>query len=166
MLTPSQALTRSFTRSPDLAAAGESRRGREQRRGFRMGGYGFLAEPRLLMELVESPLIFALPNAPPACRGLINLRGALTPVFDIRDRLGLGPRPLHWVLVMGRAPEAAALAVDDLPEQVSASPEQRLERLPEAPAAVAACLQGAYYASDELWFELNHRELFRTIGGD
>lgn len=163
-MTPVQALTRGFTRPPEIADGGPSVQRLEQRRGFRIGGYGFLAEPRLLMELVESPLLFALPNAPSACRGLINLRGTLTPVFDIRERLGLEPRKIRWILVMGRAAEAAGLVVDDLPEQVAAGPEQRLERAPEAPPAVEPYLQGAYYAGDELWFELDHRRLFQAVG--
>jgi purine-binding chemotaxis protein CheW len=34
-----------------------------------------------------------LPNAPPYVRGVINLRGAIVPIVDLRQRLGLPPIP-------------------------------------------------------------------------
>lgn len=54
-------------------------------------------------ELLRSVTVTPLPNAPAAVEGLINVRGALTAVLDLRKRLGLAAKPLdpgdHFVLV-------------------------------------------------------------------
>lgn len=44
--------------------------------------------------MVRAVAIAALPKAPPIVEGIINFRGTLVPVLDIRQRFGLGPIPL------------------------------------------------------------------------
>ena len=41
-------------------------------------------------EIIEHQPITVVPNAPPAIRGVINLRGAVVPVVDLAARFGLG----------------------------------------------------------------------------
>jgi purine-binding chemotaxis protein CheW len=36
-----------------------------------------------------------LPAAPPVIEGVVNLRGAVVPILDLRARFSLGARPLH-----------------------------------------------------------------------
>src|SRR4051812_31706205 len=40
-------------------------------------------------EIIEYQPITTVPNAPPAIRGVINLRGAVVPVIDLATRFGL-----------------------------------------------------------------------------
>jgi purine-binding chemotaxis protein CheW len=57
----------------------------------------------------------AVPGAPAALRGVLNVHGSLVPVIDVRARLGLPARPLHadahLVLVRASA-RMVALEVD------------------------------------------------------
>jgi purine-binding chemotaxis protein CheW len=46
-------------------------------------------------EVARAVLITPLPDAPPVVEGVIDVRGSLVPVYDLRTRFGLPPRPLH-----------------------------------------------------------------------
>jgi purine-binding chemotaxis protein CheW len=68
-----------------------------------------------VVEVVRAVAIRLLPNAPPVVEGIINLRGEVVPVLDIRARFGLAPKPLeisdHFV-VASAGPRRVALRVD------------------------------------------------------
>jgi purine-binding chemotaxis protein CheW len=46
-------------------------------------------------EVVRAVLITPLPGSPAVVEGVIDVRGATVPVYDLRTRFGLPPRPLH-----------------------------------------------------------------------
>ena len=45
-------------------------------------------------EVVRSVAVARLPGAPAAVQGVIDVRGALVPVLDVRARFGMPPRPV------------------------------------------------------------------------
>jgi purine-binding chemotaxis protein CheW len=56
-----------------------------------------------------------LPRAPPIVEGVINVRGALVPVLDIRQRFGLAPQPLaldQHLIIAQSGSRVVALRVD------------------------------------------------------
>lgn len=55
--------------------------------------YGVGAD--LVREVQRAALPAALPNAPPVVHGLVNVRGELIPLIDLRTALGLPARPLR-----------------------------------------------------------------------
>jgi purine-binding chemotaxis protein CheW len=71
---------------------------------FEIGGerYGLLA--RDVRELIRAVTIAPLPKAPAIVEGLINLRGRIVPVLDIRTRFRIPAKPLepsdHLVVAM------------------------------------------------------------------
>ena len=48
-----------------------------------------------VVELVRAARLTALPRAPAIVEGVLNVRGVLVPVLDLRRRFGLAPAPLH-----------------------------------------------------------------------
>jgi len=76
-------------------------------------------------EVVRAVAIAPLPHAPPIVEGVINARGTLVPVFDLRRRFDLPPRPLslgdHLILAWA-GPRLAALRVDRADELISVAP--------------------------------------------
>jgi len=165
VLSPTAALSRLFTRPLELGVElTDGPRRQEQRRGFFIAGVGLLVEPRLLMEVLERPRVFPLPNAPAVCQGLLNLRGNLVPVFDLRPSLGWSEPLPRWVLVMGRAQEAAGFFIDSLPVQVVTTEDTRLERLPKAPPFLQPVIANAYYVNQQVFFEIDHRALLQRLG--
>ncbi len=58
-----------------------------------------------VQEVVRVAAFARLPKAPPVIEGVLNFRGALVPVLDIRARFGLPPRPVSMTdhLVVAQA---------------------------------------------------------------
>jgi purine-binding chemotaxis protein CheW len=75
--------------------------------------YGVPAES--VGEIVRAVAVTPLPNAPAVIEGVIDLRGAIVPVFDLRRRFGLSRREVdpadHFVIVRA-PPRTAVLHVD------------------------------------------------------
>ncbi|MBU0499575.1 MAG: chemotaxis protein CheW [Gammaproteobacteria bacterium] len=116
LLDPAVALARRFV----LPLAEASPQSQEEPRaslriGFRMGGTALLIPAGTLAEVMEPPPAYRLPNTPAWCLGLINLRGNLLPVFDIRPLLDGEITPGSRLLVLGSGADAAGLMVDGLP---------------------------------------------------
>ena len=82
--------------------------------------FGLLAERfavkgTAVREVVRAVAIAALPGAPDVVEGVINYRGRVVPVLDIRSRFGLPPRSLHpdqHFVVADAGPRLVALRVD------------------------------------------------------
>ncbi|MEM6710222.1 MAG: chemotaxis protein CheW [Pseudomonadota bacterium] len=78
-----------------------------------------------VLEIVKDSSITRVPNAQPWVCGVTNLRGRVTPVIDLRQRLGAGDAEseLSWILVLEVVLEDKAMAlgalVSSLPEVVS-----------------------------------------------
>jgi purine-binding chemotaxis protein CheW len=82
---------------------------------FEIGGgrYGLLSAD--VRELLRAVTITPLPSAPAIVEGLINLRGKIVPVLDIRARFRIPPKPLeasdHFVVAIAGA-SLVAIRVD------------------------------------------------------
>lgn len=58
---------------------------------FTLGGEMFAVETLSVKEIIEYGQITAVPMMPPSIRGVINLRGAVVPVIDLKARFGTQP---------------------------------------------------------------------------
>jgi purine-binding chemotaxis protein CheW len=82
---------------------------------FGLGGMLYGVEAGSVIEVLRGPEVTRLPLAPPLVRGLVNLRGRIVPVIELRRCLGFEDRagrerPVHVVVQHGG--EAASLMVD------------------------------------------------------
>ena len=59
--------------------------------GFRIGDETYGVQIGSVREIVRVPEITAVPNAPELIEGVINLRGRIIPVMDLRKRFGSSP---------------------------------------------------------------------------
>ena len=67
----------------------------------------------------------ALPQAPPHVRGVMNLRGIIVPILDLRARFGMGmtkPSRMHVVIIVTAAARTTGLLVDAVSDIVSVEP--------------------------------------------
>lgn len=100
-----------------------------------------------VQEVIRYQEMTRVPMAPPAVRGLINLRGQIVTAIDLRQRLGLGAsppdaRPMNVVVRDGGG--AVSLLVDDI-DEVLEPPEDAWEAPPESlPDAVRDLIRGVY----------------------
>ena len=60
---------------------------------FFLAGQYFGLDVRMVQEILGRQPITRVPLAPPMVCGLLNLRGQIVTVIDLRRRLGLPPRP-------------------------------------------------------------------------
>jgi purine-binding chemotaxis protein CheW len=79
-----------------------------------------------VVELFRMVAIEPLPDAPEWILGVVNLRGTLVPVADLRMRLGLGARPygLDTPMIICRQNERLVAVVADAAEEVVALTEE------------------------------------------
>ena len=93
---------------------------------FRMGGEEFGLSIMRIREIIRPLRIARVPRAPSFVEGVINLRGAILPVIDLRVRLGL-PREADErrarFLVVGIGRSLAVFVVDEVREVIRASRE-------------------------------------------
>ena len=72
-----------------------------------------------VQELLAALLVMPLPGAPDGIEGVINLRGEIVPVLDVRKRFGMATKPValadHFIVVR-TSDRALALHVDRVVE--------------------------------------------------
>lgn len=67
-----------------------------------------------------------IPNAPAHVRGVINLRGIIVPIFDLRARFGIGqtvPTSMHVVIIVASSSRTIGLLVDTVSDIISIDPK-------------------------------------------
>ncbi len=83
-----------------------------------------------------------LPNVPPHVRGVVNLRGVVLPVLDLRMRLGWGltdPTTRHVIIVVKIGQQLQGMIVDAVNDIVTVRPED-MQPLPDIGSTEATAL--------------------------
>jgi len=86
---------------------------------FEIGGQEFCIDISVVREIRGWTPATAMPQTPDYIRGVINLRGAVMPVLDLRNRLGLGhtePSSRHVIVVVQFESRMVGLLVDAVQE--------------------------------------------------
>jgi purine-binding chemotaxis protein CheW len=100
--------------------------------GFQVGRETYGIPIASLHEIVRVPEITAVPDAPAYMEGVINLRGKIVSVLDLRKRFGKTAGPLHRrsrILVVEHKGRLAGMIVDAASE-VLKIPESDIEPAP------------------------------------
>jgi purine-binding chemotaxis protein CheW len=100
--------------------------------GFQVGRETYGVPIASLHEIVRVPEITAVPDAPEYMEGVINLRGKIVSVLDLRKRFGKTAGPFHRrsrILVVEHKGRLAGMIVDAASE-VLKIPESEIEPAP------------------------------------
>ena len=62
---------------------------------FELAGVRYALELSAVREVVSAVMIAPLPDAPPVIEGIVDVRGDIVPVYDLRLRFGLPARRLN-----------------------------------------------------------------------
>ena len=86
----------------------------QTRYGFTIGPVGCLIAENTLSEVVNNPVIYKLPTLSKILKGVINQRGNIIPVFDLREMLGVNSADstTRTVLILGQGGKSAGLLID------------------------------------------------------
>ena len=163
-LSPSAALNR-FKPPPGVAPSIAPAERQRARYGFRVGGIGLLVSQDTVSEVLEQAPIYPLPNTPPWVLGLVNLRGNLVPVFDVKPLLELegdDAQDKRRLLILGGGDKAVGIMIDGLPQL--AATNNALSRLPPLPAALRPYVAKAYVRDNAVWLEFDHYGFFGSLG--
>ena len=93
--------------------------------GFRIGDETFGVRISAVREIVRVPEITAVPNAPDYIEGVINLRGKIIPVMDLRKRFGIKnvePNKKNRILVVELESKVVGLIVNSASEVLKIPP--------------------------------------------
>ncbi|HLZ49509.1 MAG TPA: chemotaxis protein CheW [Candidatus Acidoferrum sp.] len=110
--------------------------------GFRIGNETYGVRIGAVREIVRVPEITAVPSAPDTVEGVINLRGKIIPVMDLRKRFGhteIRPDKKNRILVVELENKLLGLIVNSASEVLKISPSDI-----EAPGSVFADGESGY----------------------
>jgi purine-binding chemotaxis protein CheW len=110
--------------------------------GFRIGNETYGVRIAAVREIVRVPEITSVPNAPESIEGVINLRGKIIPVMDLRKRFGLveiHTDKKNRILVVELENKLLGLIVNSASEVIKIPPSDI-----EAPASVLADGESGY----------------------
>ncbi len=88
------------------------------------GGQGFCVDIHTIREIRSWTPVTMLPFSEPAVLGVMNLRGAVIPIVDLRERLGLGPTPegrRNVIVIVTVSNRTMGLLVEAVSEIISVS---------------------------------------------
>jgi len=95
--------------------------------GFRVGNETYGVRISAVREIVRVPEITSVPNAPEAIEGVINLRGKIIPVTDLRKRFGRAearPDKKNRILVVELGDKLLGLIVNSASEVLKIPPSE------------------------------------------
>ena len=95
--------------------------------GFRIGNETYGVRIGSVREIVRVPEITTVPNAPEAIEGVINLRGKIIPVMDLRKRFGnvsVQPDKKNRILVVELESRLLGLIVSSASEVLKIPPSE------------------------------------------
>lgn len=137
---------------------------------FRSGAQEFGADIMTIREIRGWTETTPLPHAPPFVRGVINLRGVVLPVVDLKARLGRAPteaNPKHVIVVVETALAGRARTIGILVDAVSdilTVTAGEIQPTPElARDAASACVDGIAVLGERMVTILSMERLIGTL---
>jgi twitching motility protein PilI len=133
---------------------------KQQRYGFRTVGLGLLVRQGVGSEVVPVMPMAVIPNSPAWLLGVINLRGNLVPVCDLRRLIDgnteTSPeKPM--ILVLDKGDKAAGFLIDGFP--LALTELRSADQLPDIPLPLAQHVTAMITPDEELWLEFDHEAL-------
>lgn len=129
------------------------------RYGFSLGGIGLLIPTDTLSEVVTLQTICKLPNTASWFSGLINLRGNLMPVFNLKELLHTKEGVTKTtsinrrMLTIGQGEKAIALIIDTLPQPITI--ERKETKVPALSENAKGFAKTAYSFQERTWIDLD-----------
>lgn len=131
---------------------------------FCIGEQEFCIDVKTVREIRGWTPATPIPHAPSYLKGVINLRGAIMPVIDLRNRLGLGvtvPETRHVIVVVECQDRLAGILVDAVSETFTVS-RDHLQPTPDLGADELRFIQAIISLDSRLITYLRMDDVFPT----
>ena len=133
--------------------------------GIRIGSMGFLIATTRFCELLDKIQVNALPNVHPWVSGILNLRGNLVPVFDLRLVLEeTGDNKKRRLFAVDRGEKAVALWIENYPEIKNLVVMKQMKELPKLPDILQRFVISSYEQEGQVWLDIKFEDLFKALG--
>ncbi len=141
------------------------------RYGFRLGKINFLVNQFSMCEVVKKPIIYSVPNTPSWIQGLINLRGILVPVFNIKkhfEQLEDDDKKKETLVVIDKGERAFATFIDALPDSINLDDADftQVETPDNISKRLKKHITETYKFNNEIWLEINYDALIKEMTKD
>jgi len=132
--------------------------------GFRIGDLGLLIPTAMISEVIVDTEIYHLPTTPNWFRGLINLRGSLVPVFDLKILFDIQTeaKAVPKLLVLNERTKAVGILTDTAPRSIVI--EESLSQTPPLPKLLSQYSHKVYIKDQDIWVEFDFDGFFHAIG--
>jgi purine-binding chemotaxis protein CheW len=131
--------------------------------GFRLDGEDYAIAITKIREIILMKPITRLPHVPESIEGLINLRGTVIPIINLRKRFGLPARPLDdetRTIVVTVHDKTVGCIVDEVTQVMRITADQ-IQGVPVSMASVARrFIAGLARLEDRLLIILDTDKLF------
>ena len=135
---------------------------------FRLAGRLFGVDMRAVKEVNTRTALTPVPHAPPAVSGLVNLRGQLHLVLDLRRLLGLGESAVtadsRLVIFKPAVGEAFGVLADAVGDVVRLDPAQTERYAADDPARAGGLLIGVGKTEGDLMVIVDPYRLLEAVG--
>lgn len=112
--------------------------------GFGVANERFGVDILMVQEILRSAVVTPVPNSPEFVEGVLNLRGNIVPVIDLRKRLNLynenSSQKKSWVLILNIDNRVVGFIVDHVTEVLKLD-DKKIEAAPEI---IVAGLESQY----------------------
>lgn len=129
---------------------------------FVLGKETYALRARFVTEIVGIQPIATLPGAPSYVKGVINLRGRVMPITDLRKKFGIEPADYTdrtCIIVIEMRQKAMGLIVDAAADVVSVEEDEIV--MPKACAGAAAHIGGIARIGENVVMLLDCEQLFK-----
>jgi purine-binding chemotaxis protein CheW len=111
------------------AAVGQALAARPQYLVFSVGGLEYAVPILKVKTVMALPVVTPLPYAPKACRGVINLRGRIVSLMDLRVRMNVQPHDSRHVsvVVLESGAHCIGMIVDGINRVLEAESDAAIE---------------------------------------
>ncbi len=136
--------------------------GSRQLISFVVGDQEFCVDVTTVREIRGWTPATPIPQSPSYLKGVINLRGAIMPVVDLRNRLGYGvtePEARHVIIVVECGERLAGVLVDAVCDTLTVDGET-IQPAPQTGAPDEAFVRGIIPLEDRLVTYLSMEDIF------
>ncbi|MEM9412081.1 MAG: chemotaxis protein CheW [Planctomycetota bacterium] len=120
---------------------------------FSVANLKYCLEIKKILEIRRWSPVTALPHAPAEVLGVMNLRGAIIPIYDLAARFGLGntePSERFVVIVCAVKGKSVGLLVESVSEIISIDLDS-IQPTPDVQSqATRDCIQGVISVNEEM----------------
>jgi len=130
---------------------------------FTPAGQSYAIDIMKIRQIIRPTKIRPLPEAPPFVEGVINLRGAVIPILDLRKRFALPIKPEQEprVIIVSVERQVVGIVVDEVSEVITISGEQ-IQPPPRLSGIPSRFLSGACQYQDDILLILKLDEILTS----